>query len=151
MEKPLCGRRCAEFPSPESVGPREWGEEILLLEAPGLYTMKMITMAKDAKGGLQYHRIKDEGGLMISGKMEIVYEVQKADGEYLKVSRVVNRGDSFHFPAGSVHQAIALTDCCYIEVSNPVFNDRVHVEEFYGIEGEAGGLPSTKPWEIELR
>jgi quercetin dioxygenase-like cupin family protein len=135
------------FPSPEEVGPRDWGTEMLLLHAPHKYTMKMITMAKGAKGGLQYHRIKDEGGLMISGSMEIRYD----DGHGELISRVVGRGDVFHFPAGSVHQGIAHTDCCYIEVSTPIFNDRVHVEDKYGIKKEEGGLPSTKPWEIERR
>jgi hypothetical protein len=56
----------------------------------------------------------------------------------------------FHFPAGAVHQAIAHTDCCYIEVSTPHFNDRVHVEGMYGIKKEEGGLPSTKLEEVEF-
>jgi quercetin dioxygenase-like cupin family protein len=120
---------------------------MLLLHAPEKYTMKMITMEKNARGGLQYHRVKDEGGLMISGSMEIIYD----DGKGELISRVVGRGDVFHFPAGAVHQAIAHTDCCYIEVSTPVFNDRVHVETLYGIKKEEGGLPSTTFEEIELR
>jgi quercetin dioxygenase-like cupin family protein len=135
------------FPEPKEVGPRNWGTEMLLLHAPEKYTMKMITMEKHAKGGLQYHRLKDEGGLMISGSMEIRYD----DGKGELISRVVGRGDVFHFPAGAVHQAIAHTDCCYIEVSTPVFNDRVHVETLYGITKEEGGLPSTTLEEIELR
>ncbi len=135
------------FPDPTEVGPRDWGTEMMLLHVPEKYMMKMITMAKGAKGGLQYHRVKDEGGLMISGSMEIRYD----GGEGKLISRIVRRGDVFHFPPGADHQAIAHTDVCYIEVSNPVFNDRVHVEDKYGIKKEEGGLPSTKPWEIELR
>jgi quercetin dioxygenase-like cupin family protein len=135
------------FPEPTEVGPRDWGTEMLLLHAPGKYIMKMITMEKHAMGGLQYHRVKDEGGLMVSGSMEVIYD----DGKGELISRVVGRGDVFHFPAGAVHQAIAHTDCCYIEVSTPVFNDRVHVEDKYGIKKEEGGLPSTTFEEIELR
>jgi quercetin dioxygenase-like cupin family protein len=135
------------FPEPTEVGPRDWGTEMLLLHAPEKYTLKMITMEKNAKGGLQYHRLKDEGGLMIAGSMEVIYD----DGKGELISRVVGRGDVFHFPAGAVHQAIAHTDCCYIEVSTPVFNDRVHVEDKYGIKKEEGGLPSTTFEEIELR
>jgi quercetin dioxygenase-like cupin family protein len=136
------------FPSPEEVGPRDWGTEMLILEIPGLLNMKMITMEKGKRGGYQYHRIKNEGGLMISGSMEIVYK-DKDTGK--RVSRIVRRGDAFHFPPHARHQAIAHTDCCYIEVSNPIFNDRVHAEHEIGIEKEEGGLPSTKPWEIERR
>jgi quercetin dioxygenase-like cupin family protein len=135
------------FPEPTEVGPRDWGTEMLLLHAPGKYIMKMITMEKHAMGGLQYHRVKDEGGLMVSGSMEVRYD----DGHGELISRVVGRGDVFHFPAGSVNQSIAHTDCCYIEVSTPVFNDRVHVEDKYGIKKEEGGLPSTTFEEIELR
>lgn len=147
MGKPLCGRKAAEFPSPQSVGEREWGTEDILVHAKGLYTMKRIFMKEGSEGGLQYHRIKDESGFVVAGAMAITYEV--APG--VLHTKTVRPNDVFHFPAGSVHKALALTDCTYIECSNPIFNDRVHVEDAYGIEKEAGGLPSTKPWEIEIR
>jgi mannose-6-phosphate isomerase-like protein (cupin superfamily) len=137
-------RPSARFPVPESVGPREWGTELLLLIAPQKYTLKMITMKRGAKGGLQYHRLKDEGGVMTKGAMLIRYD----DGTGTLVERMVRAGDVFHFPAGCVHQAEAFTTCSYIEVSTPHFNDRVHVEHEYGIEGESGGLPSTELKEI---
>jgi quercetin dioxygenase-like cupin family protein len=138
---------CASFPQPEAVGPREWGEEILLLLAPQKYTMKLITMKSGAKGGLQFHRLKDEGGIMMKGSMRVRYD----DGSGTLAERICRRGDVFHFPAGSVHQAEAVTACSYIEVSTPHFNDRVHVEDKYGIEHEDGGLPSTSLEEVELR
>jgi quercetin dioxygenase-like cupin family protein len=135
------------FPQPEDVGPRQWGREVLLLLAPEKYTLKRIEMNKGAKGGLQYHHLKDEGGVMLCGRMLVRYD----NGAGTLGSRVVSAGDVFHFPPGAVHQAEALTDCSYIEVSTPHFNDRVHVEDKYGIEEEAGGLPSTEPWQVELR
>jgi quercetin dioxygenase-like cupin family protein len=138
---------CANFPQAEAVGPREWGEEILLLLAPKKYTLKLITMKSGAKGGLQFHRLKDEGGIMMKGSMRVRYD----DGSGTLVERICRRGDVFHFPTGSVHQAEALTACSYIEVSTPHFNDRVHVEDKYGIEHEDGGLPSTSLEEVELR
>jgi mannose-6-phosphate isomerase-like protein (cupin superfamily) len=137
-------RPSARFPVPESVGPREWGTELLLLIAPQKYTLKMITMKRGAKGGLQYHRLKDEGGVMTKGAMLIRYD----DGTGTLVERMVRAGDVFHFPAGCVHQAEAFTTCSYIEVSTPHFNDRVHAEHEYGIDGESGGLPSTELKEI---
>jgi len=137
----------AQFPRPEPVGPRQWGEEVLLVHAPEKYTMKLIVMKQGKKGGLQYHRLKDECGVMLKGAMKITYD----DGLGNLVDRVVRRGDTFHFPPGAVHQAEALTACSYIECSTPHFNDRVHVENEYGIEEEAGGLPSTELSEIELR
>jgi mannose-6-phosphate isomerase len=137
----------ARFPEPESVGPREWGHETLLVLAPRKYTMKLITMFAGAEGGLQYHRKKDEAGIMTYGEMVVTYD----DGSGALVDRTLVAGDTFHFPTGCVHKARAVTECAYIEVSTPHFNDRVHVETNYGIEKEAGGLPSTKVSEIELR
>lgn len=128
------------FPSPKSVDAREWGHETLLLHVAEKYTMKLITMHKGKKGGLQYHHKKDEGGIMTAGHMLVRYD----DGKGELIERVCQGGDVFHFPPGAVHQSEALTDCAYIEVSTPHFNDRVHVEHDYGIAEEAGGLPSTE-------
>jgi mannose-6-phosphate isomerase-like protein (cupin superfamily) len=147
MQKARLMDAIARFPKPESVGPREWGTESLLVLAPHKYTLKLIEMKEGAKGGLQYHRRKDEAGVMVRGEMAITYD----DGTGRLVVRNVAPGDVFHFPTGSVHQATAITECAYFEVSTPHFNDRVHVEGAYGIMDEAGGLPSTHISEIELR
>ena len=137
----------ARFPQPSFVGERDWGEEIMLVHAPQKYTLKRIKMNKGSKGGLQYHRLKDEAGVMLRGKMLVRYD----GGDGTLVTRVVSAGDSFHFPPASVHQAEALTDCEYIEASTPHFNDRVHVEGKYGIDHEDGGLPTTEISEVQFR
>lgn len=130
----------AQFPEPTSLGPRKWGNEILLYTSPGNYTFKRIEMHKGAKGGLQYHHKKDEGGVVITG--ELLVRFDRGDGNLSE--RICGPGAVFHFPQGSVHQGEALTDVVYIEVSTPFFNDRVHCESEYGIETEEGGLPSTR-------
>ena len=66
------------------------------------------------------------------------------------VEKRVEAGDWFHFPAGCVHQEEAVTDVERIEVSTPHFNDRVRVENDYGISVD-GGLPTTSKAEIEFR
>jgi quercetin dioxygenase-like cupin family protein len=137
---------CA-FPEPQDVGPRQWGREVLLLLAQEKYSLKRIEMNKGAKGGLQYHHLKDEGGYMLCGRMLVWHD----NGDGTLRSRILSAGDVFHFPPGAVHQSEALTDCSYIEVSTPHFNDRVHVEDKYGIEHEDGGLPSTSLEEVEIR
>jgi quercetin dioxygenase-like cupin family protein len=134
------------FPTPEDMGSREWGHETLLLHAKQKYIMKLITMRKGKKGGYQYHRLKDEGGIVTAGEMLVRYKIGDE-----KLERKVTVGDVFHFPPGARHQIEALTNCSYIEVSNPVFNDRVHAEHEFGIEKEEGGLPSTTLDEIEVR
>ena len=138
-------RPIAQFPEASSVGPRHWGEELLLVHSPGNYTMKQLNVKAGKKGGLQYHRLKDEAAFIVSGEMLLRYEV---DGEL--VDRKVGPGDWFHFPAGCVHQEIALTDVVRIEVSTPHFNDRVRVEAEFGLDDD-GGLPTTQLEEIETK
>jgi quercetin dioxygenase-like cupin family protein len=137
----------AEFPEAYSVGPREWGTEDVGVLVSGKYMMKLIRMKEGAEGGLQYHRLKDEAGFMLCGEMDVHYV--NSLGEL--VVRRVYPGDWFHFPAGAIHKSVAVTACAYIEGSTPHFNDRVHVEGAFGIEEEAGGLPSTHISEIEVR
>jgi mannose-6-phosphate isomerase-like protein (cupin superfamily) len=129
----------AVFLQPEDLGFRQWGTEELLHTVKGKFTFKLIRMHEGAKGGLQYHHKKDEVGHVISGRAIVRYD----PGNGTLVDRIVESGDSFFFPQGATHQIEALTDFEYVEVSTPYLNDRVHVEDLYGIEGEAGGLPST--------
>jgi mannose-6-phosphate isomerase-like protein (cupin superfamily) len=136
-----------EFPEPKSLGFREWGHEVQVNHSPGNWVQKLIVMRKGAKGGLQKHHLKDEGGLMTAGRMLVRYD----DGTGKLVERTLKVGDAFRFPPGAVHQAEALTNVSYIECSTPHFNDRVHCEHEYGIEKEDGGLPSTKLEDVELR
>jgi len=139
-------RPVAKFPEAESVGPREWGEETLLVLASGKYTMKKLHIKAGKYGGLQYHREKDEASYIVSGRMIVRYENE--DG--LLVDKEVGPGDWFHFPNGCIHQEIAITDVVRIEVSTPHFNDRVRVEDMFGIS-DGDGLQTTDASEIEFK
>ena len=134
------------FPTPISVGERPWGTEDLLILIPGKYMMKRLRIKKGSKGGLQFHRIKDEGGILISGKLKVRYD----DGKSGLEERIIQAGEAFHFPPGIVHQEEALEDCEIIEVSTPVFNDRVRAETEYGLN-DVSGLPTTQISEIEFK
>lgn len=133
------------FPKMKKVGKRIWGEEILLALIPKKISFKLLKIKKGKKGGLQYHRRKNECGLIIKGKLLIRY--QNKSGKLIK--RVLNKGDVFHFPPGAVHQEQAITDCEIIEVSTPHFNDRVRVENKFKIKTFTG-LPTTKLKDIKL-
>ena len=125
------------FSKPKILGRRLWGEEILLSYIPNLLTLKLLKIKKNKKGGLQFHRKKNECGYILSGKLKVKY-VKKGK----LVSKILKKGDSFHFPPGVVHQEIALTNCNIIEASSPHLNDRVRVEKKFGIDVEKG-LPTT--------
>ena len=134
------------FPKQESVGERDWGSEKLVALIPGILSLKVLTIKKGKKGGLQYHHKKNECGYIFSGKMLVRFD--KGDG--VLSERVLCAGDSFHFPPKSVHQEEALSDCVIVEASTPFFNDRVRVEDVYGLPID-GGLPSVKESEVIFR
>lgn len=143
-EKHLNRFKLPHFPDPQSVGERPWGREDLLLLVSGKFMLKRLFVRAGCKGGVQFHRLKDEGGVLISGEMIIRHD----DGSGNLIERHIKPGDVFHFPPGVVHQEEAITDCVIIEASTPHFNDRVRAESFYGIEAN-GGLPSTALDEVE--
>ncbi len=136
------------FGKPQSVGDRDWGTEDLLEIASKKWSLKKLFIKKGSKGGLQYHRLKDEGGYLLSGKLLIRYGFPDTGLE----EKVLAPGDSFHFPPMCIHQEEALSDCLILEVSTPHFNDRVRVEELFGIDNkDLDGLPSTNLSDIEQR
>ena len=136
------------FGQPQSVGPRDWGTEELLEIASKNWTLKRLCLKKGSKGGLQYHRLKNEGGYLVSGKLLVRFGFPETGLEEV----ILSPGDSFHFPPMCIHQEEALSDCTILEVSTPHFNDRVRVEELFGIEDNAlYGLHSTSINDIELR
>ena len=134
------------FPKSQSVGERDWGSEDLLVLIPNVLSFKKIKYNKGQKGGLQYHHKKDECGYIASGKMLVRYDI--GDGKLKE--RILKTGEWFHFPPKTVHQEEALTDLEIIEASTPHFNDRVRVEEKYGLTF-SGGLNSTTEDEVEER
>ena len=133
-------RPIARFPKAESVGERDWGEEILLVLSEGNYTLKKLIIKEGFAGGLQYHRKKDEAAYIISGRLLVKYE--NSSGEL--ISKELKEGDFLHFPVGCIHQEKAITEVVLIEVSTPFFNDRVRVEKEFGLdENDYSGLPTT--------
>lgn len=134
------------FPKPSSVGPRPWGKETLLVLIPKKLTLKLLEVKKGKKGGLQYHRKKNECGYMLSGKLLIRYDT--GNGKLKK--KIVRKGESFHFPPKCVHQEEAITNCKIIEASTPHFNDRVRVEKNYNLPSGMG-LPTTFLKDIKIK
>lgn len=122
---------------------RVWGEECLIIHTND-YTGKLLKMKKGTRGGLQFHKVKNESQHLLSGKVLVEYDA----GDGVLTQFVWEPGVSVHIPPGTVHRETALEDSVIFEVSNPVFNDRVRVEEKYG-ETFDGGLPTTAIEEVE--
>ena len=134
------------FPAKESVGERPWGTEDLVALVSGKFSVKVLNIKAGSKGGLQYHRMKDEVAFVVSGEMLVRFDL--GDGNLQE--RIVTSGEVVHFMPGLVHQEEALSDCMIIEASTPHFNDRVRMEPEYGL-GKSEGLPTTLIDEIDYR
>ena len=109
-----------------------WGHEVLVAHAPGLYTGKVLRRYAGEpwhRGGLQYHVRKDETFYLHSGTVDVYYVDAEGD---LRVYHMAP-GESFHVPPGAIHSVQTLTDSVMFEASNPVFDDRVRVEDRYDI------------------
>ena len=130
-EKPI-------FSSPKSPGERIWGKEEILETSSKKWMLKRLFMKAGAKGGLQYHRLKDEAGILISGSLIIRFP----DKNNNLIEKIINPGESFHFPPFCIHQEEAITDCVIIEVTTPHLNDRVRLEKEFG-QNVISGLPTT--------
>lgn len=138
-------KKKAIFPKRKTVGQREWGEEILVALIPKKISLKILKIKKGKKGGLQYHRKKNECGIIISGKLKVIFD----NGKGKLLTKILKKGDSFHFPPGLIHQEQALSNCKIIEASTPYFNDRVRVEKKYGLQSKSG-LRTTRLSEIKI-
>lgn len=134
------------FPKIKSAGKRPWGKEEILAIIPKKISLKLLKIKKGSKGGLQYHRKKNECGYILKGKLIIRYD----NGNGKLIEKIIGPGTSFHFPPGAVHQEEAITNCEIIEASTPHFNDRVRVEKKYGID-DISGLRTTNYKEIIIK
>ncbi len=130
------------FPKKKNLGKRNWGREDLLVLIPKVLTLKKLFIKKGNKGGLQYHRLKNECGYLLKGKLLVRYSI---NGKKIK-QKTLKPGNFFYFPPKLIHQEEALTNCEIIEASSPHFNDRVRVEKKFKLLMD--GLPTTKKKDI---
>lgn len=122
-----------------------WGSEQILVVAPGLYMLKKLFIKAGQKGGLQYHRLKDECGYVVSGKL--IVRTPQSNGELSE--KILKPGDFFHFPPGEIHQEEAVEDTVIIEAGLPIKNDRVRVESDFGLSKGQYGFPTSDLSDIE--
>lgn len=122
-----------------------WGREEILVVSSKKYMMKKLLIKAGQKGGLQFHRFKDECGYVVKGKMIIRTPNESGALEEF----VVSTGDWFHFPAGAIHQEEAIEDTIIVEAGLPIKNDRIRVEERFGLAEAGFGLETTDESDIE--
>lgn len=110
-----------------TVVPKPWGHELIWAHTER-YVGKILHIKAGEALSLQYHRMKDETIMVLSGRMQLVYY---AEGESPR-SRELGPRDPFHVTPGLRHRMIALEDTDVLEVSTPELDDVVRLEDRYG-------------------
>lgn len=112
---------------------RSWGNEYLLLCHPSRYTVKLLELFEGSQGGLQYHHLKFECGLVLEGVLSV-----ETKNNNILTKKVLQANDFFVFPNRFIHREKAISRTLILEISTPHFNDRFRIDE--DIENP---LPST--------
>jgi mannose-6-phosphate isomerase len=106
---------------------KPWGHELIWAETDR-YVGKILHIKAGEALSLQYHRVKDETIMVLSGRMQLIYY---ADGEPPK-SRELGPREAFRVTPQLRHRYIALEDTELLEVSTTELDDVVRLEDRYG-------------------
>lgn len=113
-----------------SVVDKPWGHELIWARTDR-YVGKILHIKAGEALSLQFHRVKDETIMLLSGRMQLVYF---SDGEDPR-SRELRPREPVHIPPGLRHRMIALEDTDVLEVSTPELEDVVRLDDRYGRAG----------------
>ena len=106
---------------------KPWGHE-LIWASTDRYVGKILHIKAGEALSLQYHRVKDETIMVLSGRMQLVYF---AEGEPPR-SRELGPREPFHITPQLRHRMIAIEDTDVLEVSTTELDDVVRLEDRYG-------------------
>lgn len=109
---------------------KPWGHELIWARTER-YVGKILFVRAGEALSLQYHRVKDETIMVLSGRMQLVYF---PDGEPPR-SRDLGPREAFHITPELRHRMIAIEDTDVLEVSTPELEDVVRLEDRYGRSG----------------
>lgn len=113
---------------PEStIVDKPWGHELIWAKTDR-YVGKILHVRAGEALSLQYHRVKDETIMVLSGRMKLEFF---AEGEEPRVCELEPR-KPFHVTPGLRHRMIAIEDTDVLEVSTPELDDVVRLEDRYG-------------------
>lgn len=106
---------------------KPWGHELIWAKTKD-YVGKILFIKKGHQLSLQYHQIKEETVMVISGKMKLLIDTDAAELEEV----IMVKGDVQHIRPLKKHRMIAVEDCEVAEVSTPHLDDVVRLQDSYG-------------------
>jgi mannose-6-phosphate isomerase-like protein (cupin superfamily) len=109
---------------------KPWGHELLWAQTER-YVGKILHIKRGEALSLQYHRVKQETIMVLSGRIALEHF---RDGEPPRTTELLPR-QPFQIDPGLRHRMTALEDTDILEVSTPEIDDVVRLEDRYGREG----------------
>lgn len=109
---------------------KPWGHELIWAETPR-YVGKILHIKRGEQLSLQYHRVKDETIMVLSGLLRFEHWEEGATPGHTDL----RPREPFHIHPGLRHRMIALEDTDVVEVSTPELDDVVRLEDRYGRTG----------------
>ena len=106
---------------------KPWGHE-LIWALTDRYVGKILHVKAGEALSLQYHCVKDETIMVLSGRIEFEYF---EEGDLPRV-RTLGPREPFHIAPGLRHRMIAIEDTDVLEVSTPELEDVERIEDRYG-------------------
>ena len=107
---------------------KPWGYEVIWALTDN-YCGKLLFVRAGEQLSLQFHRVKDETIYLHEGRIELELG---APGDPIPHTEVVGPGSAFRIQPGVVHRWRALEDSIVFEVSTPMLDDVVRLEDRYG-------------------
>ena len=106
---------------------KPWGHELIWAKT-SRYVGKILHVRAGEALSLQYHRVKDETIMVLSGRLKFEFFVE---GEVPSVRELGPR-EPFHVEPGVRHRMSAIEDTDVLEVSTTELDDVVRLEDRYG-------------------
>jgi mannose-6-phosphate isomerase len=106
---------------------KPWGHELIWAKTDR-YVGKILHIKAGESLSLQYHRVKDETIMVLTGRLRFEHF---ADGDPPQTTELVPRVP-FRIEPGLRHRMIAVEDTDVVEVSTPELDDVVRLQDRYG-------------------
>jgi len=112
---------------PTTLIDKPWGHELIWAKTDR-YVGKILHVRAGEALSLQYHRVKDETIMVLSGRLHFEFF---AEGE-APSARELGPREPFHISPGLRHRMTAIEDTDVLEVSTTELDDVVRLEDRYG-------------------
>ena len=115
------------MPGVNDVVDKPWGYE-LIWAMTDRYVGKILHVRAGEALSLQYHRVKDETIMVLTGRLRFEFYAEGEEPQRIDL----NPREPFRVTPGLRHRMIAIEDADVLEVSTPELDDVVRLDDRYG-------------------